>query len=247
MAWPSFYYDRLRRPPTPSTVEGALPILFFGDSVTAKFATLGLNPSDQEYLDRFGVELEGSDRRFETLGSLGARTRTDLTTAQCEAALNTMRRYFDPEKPVYRWFRPLERVLRGLGVSYTKGQVVHLDLVQESTDPTWSALRDQAPDEWEGLRRADLPFLKSQLSHLNPLAILCNGKTPSAELEDLWPIQDRRCGVSERLKWFVGRIELNGLEIKVAGWNLPLTRPTGLTDDGLTELGRLLSQLLSVG
>jgi hypothetical protein len=39
-------YERLRRPPSPATVPGALPVLFFGDLLQAEVATVGLNPSD---------------------------------------------------------------------------------------------------------------------------------------------------------------------------------------------------------
>ena len=71
-------YARLRRSPSRSTVRGALPVLFFGDIFTARVATVGLNPSDQEYLDSHGTELDGVKRRFETLASLGAGDRASL-------------------------------------------------------------------------------------------------------------------------------------------------------------------------
>ncbi len=68
-------YERLRRPPSPSSVHGSLPVLAFGDLFKAGIATVGLNPSRREFLDNHGRELDGPKRRFETLGSLGARDR----------------------------------------------------------------------------------------------------------------------------------------------------------------------------
>jgi len=133
-------YERLRRPPGAHSVAGSLPVLFFGDLFSAQIATVGINPSDQEYLDGKGIELDGAARRFETLSSLRASSRQTLTDAQCDAAIQTMRGYFARQPTVYRWFRSLERVLEGMGYFYSKGDVAHLDLVQEATKPTWSVL-----------------------------------------------------------------------------------------------------------
>lgn len=216
-----------------------MPVLFFGNILTARYATLGLNPSDQEYLAPDGRELNGADRRFETLRSLRAKTRQRLTKPQCLKALQTMRRYFDDGKPVYRWFKPLERVLNGMGVSYTRGEAVHLDLVQEPTNPTWSTLRETRYDEWVALRRADLPFLRAQLARLAPRLLLCNGRTPREQLEELAPIRLLRSGRKRLIEWFVGTIKLDGCRVRVAGWNIPLAQPTGLTKAGLAGLGKL--------
>jgi hypothetical protein len=46
-------------PPVPSTVRSSLPVLFFGDLEHARVATIGLNPSRQEYLSPGGQELGG--------------------------------------------------------------------------------------------------------------------------------------------------------------------------------------------
>src|SRR4051812_46832848 len=87
-------HARLRRSPTAHSVVGSLPVLFFGDLFSARVATVGLNPSDQEFLDRSGEELEGTSRRFESLRSLGALDRESLEVGQCERAIATMRRYY---------------------------------------------------------------------------------------------------------------------------------------------------------
>ena len=40
-------------------------MLFFGGLLSARAATIGLNPSDKEHLDSREDELEGSQRRFQ--------------------------------------------------------------------------------------------------------------------------------------------------------------------------------------
>ena len=67
-------HTQLRQGPSDCSVPKSLPILFFGDLFTARAVTIGLNPSDREYLDAYGAELKGDDRRFKTLTSLCVRT-----------------------------------------------------------------------------------------------------------------------------------------------------------------------------
>lgn len=154
-----FLHERLRRPASLYAASGSLPVLFFGDLFTAKVATVGLNPSHQEYLDRERRELVGERRRFETLASLNALDRQSLTDEQCARAMRTMRGYYQPGKPIYSWFRSMNRVLDAMGVSYQAGEAAHLDLVQEATDPAWSQLQGRDPGEAQALLTADLPFL----------------------------------------------------------------------------------------
>jgi len=139
-------------------VTGSLPVLFFGDVLTAKAASVGLNPSKQEYLDPSGQELTGDKRRFETLGSLGCHDRSSLDEERCERAIAAMRAYFQRGKPVSGWFRPLARVMEAMGFSYQEGEVAHLDLVQEATDPTWSRLKSERPAEAHSLSSNDTAF-----------------------------------------------------------------------------------------
>jgi hypothetical protein len=82
-------------------------VLFFGDLLEAEVATVGLNPSDQEYLSKGGLMLAGSAQRFATLTSVGATDRASLTEAQCEEAIAWMRDYYAPGKPVYGWFNEM--------------------------------------------------------------------------------------------------------------------------------------------
>ena len=237
-------YARLRQPPSASSVPQSLPVLFFGDLFSAGMATVGLNPSDKEYLGRGGGELEGTARRFETLTSLGIAGRSSLTDEQCDCAIQRMRTYYQPGKPIYGWFRALDRVTRAMGYSYEAGEVVHLDLAQEATNPTWSKLAQVSPAEFEALRSADLPFLRWQLEAFPLHTVICNGRTVFNEVCRLIGGQVRREGKLKRITWYTGGATLNGRRVRLAGWNLPLARPTGLGDTGEKELGGTLKSHL---
>lgn len=242
-------HARLRRPPSPSSVAASLPVLFFGDIFSARIATLGINPSWQEYLDPSGKELTGHARRFENLISLDAPTREALTDEQCERAINTMQGYFWPGKPVYQWFRSLERVMRSMGYSYANGEVVNLDLVQEATKPTWSELEKQFPNEASALMVADLPFLRWQLATFSLCAVVCNGKTPLRRLCGLLdePIADVETIAQGHVggeTWYGTTGHIAGRALTILGWNIPLTRPSGLTTADKEELGGQLRQFL---
>ncbi|MGA2765909.1 MAG: hypothetical protein ABSG17_21410 [Spirochaetia bacterium] len=194
-----------------------------------------------EYLDRRGNELHGRERRFQTLTSLGTADRVALTDEQCAHAVETMRDYYREGKPVYGWFRGLDRVARAMGLRYDRGDVAHLDLSQEATSPTWSNLRKSSPAEFEALRSNDLPFLRWELETFPIEVLICNGRTVYEELCDLVSGVTVEQGDLKRIRWYAGRAKLSGRDVWVVGWNLPLSRPTGLGQVGEAELGRLLA------
>jgi hypothetical protein len=225
-------------------VPGTLPVLFFGDLLQAEVATVGLNPSDQEYLDKDGVMLEGAAKRFATLSSLGAPDRAELTDAQCAEAVEWMRDYYEPGKPVYRsWFNGLSRVIEGFGASFHERSATHLDLVQESTSPVWSGL---PPGEKNALLEQDLPFLEWEIRAFPLRAVICTGKTVSDNVRRQLRVAVEEEGTLARIKWWVGRADFDGRGVGFAGWNFPLARPTGLGRDGETMLGELLAERLAL-
>lgn len=238
-------FDRLRVDSSRSSVAGSLPVLFFGDLFNARIATVGLNPSDQEILDRSGAELIGSQRRFETLGSLEADSRHTLSAVQCERAIAAMRGYFEPGKPVYAWFRTLDRVVRGMGWSYEEGTAAHLDLVQEPTSPKWSELLRLERAESNALLASNLPFLLWQIDTFRLGLVVCNGRTVFDAVSQLLNAKVVETGRLARLTWYIARAELPSHSVWICGWNLPLARPTGLSYEALEDMGRMLADRMA--
>ncbi len=110
--------QRIRISPSASSVAASLPVIFFGDALSARVATVGLNPSKFEYLDHNGKALSGPDQRFASTTSLGVLSRKELSDVQADQAINVMRSYYDDGKPVYgSYFRHLKNFLIGMGLS----------------------------------------------------------------------------------------------------------------------------------
>jgi hypothetical protein len=245
---PRFIFDRLRADPIPSTVPASLPVLFFGDPFTSAVATVGINPSRQEYLSPNGQELDGIQRRFETLSSLGASSRSSLDDVQAINAIERMRRYFDPDRPVYAWFNGLSRLVQGMGASFRDRSAAHLDLVQEATDPVWSQLIRADRVQAKAVLHRDLPFLQKQIEEFAFRTIVCTSARVYQEVSQMLRVRLIKCGTLARLSWKVATAELSRGLIGIVGWNIPLAQPTGLNRDGQQHLGKLLaSQLTQAG
>src|SRR5688572_24685867 len=93
------------------------PVPAFGDATSADIATLGLNPSNREFVDSSGVELDGGFRRFHTLGSLRIASWAHAT-AQHERLIWESCRFYFRRNPYDGWFRQLDALLSETDASY---------------------------------------------------------------------------------------------------------------------------------
>ncbi len=154
-------------------VQGSTPVVSFGDFQRAWVATLGLNPSDKEFLIG-GRWLEGSDQRLETLGSLGLKSLAEASDGDVKKIVRACATYF--HRNPYSWFGTLDTLLaESLGVTYASGNAVHLDLVQWATDPVWGQIKSDSVKA--RLIEQDRDFLRAQLSHESIRLVLLNGRS----------------------------------------------------------------------
>jgi hypothetical protein len=172
---PEYLLAMARRlpPGAAPVVPGSTPVVAFGDPALAEVATLGINPSANEFLQD-GRLLTGKQRRLATLESLGAQRLDQLTEAQVATIVADCATYFQ-RQPYRRWFDPLDELLHvGADASYYDGSGCHLDLVQWATRPMWGEIADP------GVRRALLddgvPHLRNQLAWENVRLVLLNGR-----------------------------------------------------------------------
>lgn len=189
---PDYVIARLRRPAfSQHVVSGSTPVLSFGDATTATVATLGLNPSRQEFLDTSGRELEGRDRRFETLKSLDVPDLDSAELPTLHRVVDACNDYFH-RNPYRRWFDQLEPVLKSVGASYYDGSACHLDLVQWATDPVWGKIPD--PAERDRLVTQDATFLRHQLTTRPFKLLLINGSGVVRQFESMMRIALKPAG-----------------------------------------------------
>lgn len=237
---PDYVIERVRRPPPTGScvVPGSTPVVAFGNARVATVATLGLNPSRVEFLDRAGQELPEQRRRLETLRSLGVTQLADASDEAVARVVAGCDAYFQ-RNPYWQWFRPLEQILAGLGVSYSAGSACHLDLVQWATDPTWGGLHRAIR---ERLIAEDAVFLQRQLSEEHVTTLLLNGRgvinayvgANQTALKQERVITDR----TVRCELMVGTGPRGFL---VIGWSTNLQSAFGVTK----ELRRMLAEAVA--
>ena len=132
--------DRVREDVSPVIGWGS-PVPVFGRLGQSRVASLGLNPSNREFVDRGGQELEGVARRFHTLSSLSLDCWADADLHHLRMILETCQNYFDLN-PYDRWFRVLDRAISSTSTSYysSVASACHLDLIPFATARKWAEL-----------------------------------------------------------------------------------------------------------
>lgn len=123
-----------------SIIPWSSPIPSFGDLYTADVATVGLNPSNREFVDASGKELDGMQRRFHTLKSLGISKWSDAESSHKDLILDLCKNYFT--RNPYDWFKKMDYVISGTNRSYyfPSGRACHLDLIPYATMNKWADL-----------------------------------------------------------------------------------------------------------
>jgi hypothetical protein len=118
------------------------PVPAFGPLMRARVATVGLNPSNREFVDVDGAELEGDERRFPTLGSLDLEDWSDAKQSHLQCISDSCDLYF-ARNPYDGWFKRLNRIIEGTGASYYDDRqflACHVDLVPFATSQKWGCL-----------------------------------------------------------------------------------------------------------
>lgn len=121
-------------------IKWSAPIPVFGALASTRVATLGINPSNREFVDESGQELDGHSRRFHSLNSLGLRCWSDADASHLRLILDSCHKYFYSNP--YGWFKKLDVIISGTGASYysQSTRACHLDLIPYATAQKWTNL-----------------------------------------------------------------------------------------------------------
>lgn len=137
-----------------NVIRWGCPVPSFGDLSSSRVATLGLNPSNREFVDESGNELQGVSRRFHTLRSLGLKSWSEVDARHLRMILESCRTYF-LANPYDQWFKRLDYVIAGTQASFynmdaqasfynmNAAAACHLDLIPYATNHKWAALTSQ--------------------------------------------------------------------------------------------------------
>lgn len=127
-----------------NVIPWSCPVPAFGDPSKSRIATVGLNPSNREFVDDAGNELAGTARRFHTLNSLGLANWGDANAGHVQLIMDACRAYFS-RNPYDGWFKKLDHLISGAKASYydTSARACHLDLIPYATACKWTELTRQ--------------------------------------------------------------------------------------------------------
>jgi hypothetical protein len=164
-------------------IDWGSPIPSFGNLEIAKLATVGLNPSNREFVDIEGNELDGEFRRFHTLRSLGLTKWMEASDYHHTVILDFCFKYFE-RNPYDNWFKKLEYLISGANISYysPSSTACHLDLIPYATFNKWTDLTSQSKSRLLELSRDFLGLLLNA-SQLDILVL--NGQSVVDKLEEM--------------------------------------------------------------
>jgi hypothetical protein len=198
--------DQLDSEVAPSDVLGwACPVPFFGEIEMAKVATVGINPSNREFVDKAGTELAEPAQRLPTLSSLGRASWDDATGDDIRSIALGCRRYFQAN-PYRQWFDVLDRMLCVGGASYYDSTACHLDLVAYATSMKWGLLPSDVRDDLVHRGRSTI----AELIRDSAIEVL---------------VLNGRSVVSEFLQFAHASLVARDVE----GWTLPRSSGTGVS------------------
>ncbi|MFL6676357.1 MAG: hypothetical protein ACJ8LG_24090 [Massilia sp.] len=196
-------------------ISWACPVPFFGNLDAARVATVGLNPSNREFVSADGVELDCTDRRFPTLTSLGLDDWRSASASQLRKVDLACSQYFSG-KPYDAWFRVLDKLIVGLNHSYYGmfAEACHLDLCPYATSTKWGELPNQLK---ASLLDVSGDFLGDLIAGSQLRVLILNGQTVIRTFE-----------------------AISGTKLvpsKIDEWTLPRSGGRGV--DGISYFGRI--------
>lgn len=237
-------------------INWASPIPYFGDPSKSTIATVGLNPSNIEFVDSGGVELSGDKRRFQTLGSLNISDWTAVNSEHLYKIYFSCTEYFY-NNPYDGWFKSLDRLLHNTGFSFYSSlfPACHLDLIPYATAKKWSQLSQRQKKK---LLEASRTFLGETIRNSPIETIVLNGKTVVEAFSNMTDIKLRSY---PKEQWnlprkvvkdvpgiaYEGELSIIsgvsiGRKVKVLGFNHNLQSSFGVTTKVRTEIQSWLTK-----
>lgn len=231
-------------------IKWGSPIISFGNFKTSSVATIGINPSNREFVDKHGSELTVNNRRFHTLSSLKLANWQMANKNDMERISDTCTNYFTLN-PYDTWFKALDKIIRGTRTSYydREASACHLDLVPFATTEKWGRI---TRSNQILLVRKMGDILGTILSQSSINLIILNGKSVIENFESLIDTKLEKTEISSwslprnngnHIKGFsyTGSVNIiSGIEleksIKIIGFNHNIQSSFGVTNKVINEI-----------
>jgi len=187
-----------------NVIKWGCPVPSFGDLSRSQVATLGLNPSNREFVDDSGKELRGMNQRFPTLTSLKIRSWADADASHLKAIVESCSSYFSGN-PYDRWFRRLDEIVLGTKTSFydSSRHACHLDLIPYATVDKWTNL---LPSQRKTLLQATGDTLGLLLRDSPVNILILNGRTVVTHFQEMSGV---RLAAEEIPEWSLPRVKQN--------------------------------------
>jgi hypothetical protein len=218
--------DRLDGPSVSDTdvIRWGSPVPSFGDLSSARVATVGLNPSNREFMDELGNELQGPFRRFHTLSSLGITSWADADSRHLRLIIESCYSYFFGN-PYDAWFRRMDQIISGANASFYDPSCAacHVDLIPYATARKWTDLTLRQRQVLLGAAADTLGLL---LKDSQVRVLILNGRSVVEQFEDIAGIrlEQRKMpawSLSRRSKPDIAGIGYRGVVDTLSGVRLP--------------------------
>jgi hypothetical protein len=233
------------------------PVLAFGDPTRSRVATLGINPSNREFVDHAGCELRPQHRRLQTLDSLGLDSWSEADATHLSLIISSYFEYFR-KNPYDQWFGKLDAIISDTNTSFydEEAPACHLDLVPYATSAKWSFL---PKDTQQILLRASADSLGLLVNGSPIQHLILNGssvvkafeKVSDVTLNELecpeWTLK-RESSSDVRGKGYVGVTNRIGdvpldREVTVLGFNHNLQSSFGVTNGAIDAIRSWIGRL----
>lgn len=243
-----------------SIIKWASPVVSFGDISKSKIATLGINPSNREFVELDGSELDGVNRRFHTLSSLGLNNWDNVNEKHIDLILESCNEYFS-RNPYDSWFKKLNYLFSETSLSYyfPSFDACHLDLIPFATHEKWSELNQAQRSE---LLNSFSNTLGNLISDSSIEVILLNGQTVVDNFEKItnvrfskkaeadWELKRKNSkgvmGYSyEGFVSQIGNINLDR-KINVIGYNHNIQSSFGISTKVLTSIQKWVTKKINI-
>ncbi len=221
-------------------VDRSTPVLSFGDFQKAEVFTLGINPSNLEFLDEKKELLKNQLRRLQTLSSLKSKDCSSLSLDQSVKVFEGCIDYF--KRRPYNWFDKFGPILESIGYSfYSSPFAAHVDLVQWATQKKWAFI---SKAEQNMLIQEGRSFLEYQLKSENLHTILLNGRTVINAFHD-WSdvkLEYSSLNIPKGGELVTGFYENR---IRIIGWSVNIQSSWGVSSEDISKLALIVKEVIN--